>query len=122
MRAAAAAASVPAWPPPTTITSKWPSITGSARGLVANGQKGVKTQLFHVKQLFPDAKVPENDVQDVFHIDLAGEAAQCPTRQPELLGNQLLAGNGRLQSPGQPFHGRGQMGSVPLAGNQARFP
>jgi len=26
IRAAAAAASQPAWPPPTTITSKWPSI------------------------------------------------------------------------------------------------
>src|SRR5260370_5383458 len=35
--------------------------------------------------LLPDAEIPEDDIQDVFHIHAAQELAERPRRQPQLL-------------------------------------
>src|SRR5690606_15698687 len=43
MRAAAAAASVPAWPPPTTMTSKVPALMAQELPYRTDGQKGIRT-------------------------------------------------------------------------------
>src|SRR5712691_6117021 len=60
----------------------------------------IRAGLFHVKHgtnagavpgLFADAKIPEDHVQDIFHVDAAEELAQGPRRQPQLLGHDLLA-------------------------------
>ena len=41
-----------------------------------------------MKQLFPDAEIPEDHVQDVLDVDLTGEAAERAAGQPELFGHQ----------------------------------
>lgn len=41
------------------------------------------------KCLFSNAKIPENDVEQGLHIDLAGDPAQCSGRQPKVLRHQF---------------------------------
>src|SRR5208283_1039361 len=97
MRAAAAAASQPAWPPPTTITSKRASIKKFSKdaGLVANAGLTVKSSalrcfmaMFHVKHATPEhcdvdvnvsftnTEIPKDDVQNILDIDSASESAK----------------------------------------------
>src|ERR1043166_4057824 len=74
MRAAAAAASQPAWPPPMTITSKRDSVEDIARfyrsGIAGSKQEASVSR--ETRRLFPDAEVTENDIEHVLHIDASG--------------------------------------------------
>src|SRR5215813_8241313 len=117
IRAAAAAASQPAWPPPITTTSNRLSIKTSEGAVVAEARGGVKNievvELFHVKhwkqrfsglwrevcftvswhchcQLFADAEITENHVQDIFHVDAAGQTTKGTSSDSQLLGQQIL--------------------------------
>src|SRR3982074_3601610 len=96
MRAAAAAASHPAWPPPTTSTSNLATIGNTppqVRQFERTRQGENARPLFHVKQRggvmhpigsFADAKISEDDVQNVLDPNASGQALQCPDRQPDM--------------------------------------
>src|SRR5688572_24896074 len=71
MRAAEAAASVPAWPPPTTITSK------PVKRIVPR-----ETFIIVVYQLLTDAELAEDHVQNVLDIHPPSDPAQGAGRQP----------------------------------------
>src|SRR5581483_3219320 len=72
MRAAASAASQPAWPPPTTTMSN--SMTAP--------------------RLLADAELPEDPVQDVLRRRGAGDLAEGLDRGPQVHGHEL-AGQAR---------------------------
>src|SRR5208282_1786579 len=107
MRAAAAAASQPAWPPPTTITSKPASIAilrEQAPFSQGQGRNHAKSApLFHVKhtprgvnQSFTNTEIAEDNVEDVLDIHPAGQPAERRGGRPQFLGDQLLAPGGTL--------------------------
>src|SRR4029077_5231579 len=86
----------PAWPPPTTITSKGRFIASPNPGAVlVNALAPVKT-VFHVKQhpindSFTNAEVAEDLVEHVFDIDAAGQSAKGPGGVPQFFGDYFLA-------------------------------
>ena len=72
--------------------------------------------------LLADAKIPENHVQNVFHIDAAKEPAQCSRRQPQLLRHDFFAAVPcRLSGPVQGKNGLPQMRALALTGHQSRL-
>jgi len=88
-RALTRAASVPAWPPPTTITS---NISGKfmlqlfCKGRASYNSASVipntlGTKLFHVKQLFADAEPAENLAEQVVRGEFSGNLVQRALRQ-----------------------------------------
>src|ERR1043165_6777455 len=78
MRAEAAAASVPAWPPPTTMTSNpaWLIVSRETYTIV-------------LYQLLTDAELTKDDVQDILDIHPARDSAESTGGQSELLRLQL---------------------------------
>src|SRR6478672_11996577 len=119
MRAAALAASQPAWPPPITMTSNESPCAIMARLLSRSGECRKKEvvaephpvsretsspyrprlSLFHVKQptsltegiLLPHAKFPGDHVENVLDIDPAKQPPQRVGRRPKFLGGEFLA-------------------------------
>src|SRR3954470_7805317 len=93
-RAAAAAASQPACPPPITMTSKevmtvrYPPPSEAAR-------------LFHVKHSLADAEVPEDHVQQFLDIHRTRNPPQLPQGDAYLVGDNL--GCGRFQTAMQRY-------------------
>ena len=93
--------------------------------------------MFHVKQprmttdngpavneSFTNAEITEDHVQNVLHIDAAGEPAKCGSRRPQFFGDQLLAavafavfGQGAIER-GHCFR---QQTAMPGTGDDARF-
>src|SRR6185436_15586086 len=67
IRAEAAAASVPAWPPPTTTTSNpaWLIVSRETSQIV-------------LVQSLTDAELAKDDVQDILDIDPPGDPPECP--------------------------------------------
>src|SRR5580765_5758764 len=92
IRAAAAAASVPAWPPPTTMMSK---LCFTAAPLA---------HLFHVEHSFADAEAPEKSVEHVLDTGAAGDSVE---RLPR--ASQRLGGKQRIRGPGRLSHGLGRL-------------
>ena len=104
MRAAASAASVPAWPPPTTITSKASdSMVGFQRRcrrratMIPPWQLRAK-EMFHVKPArscstwntsLADAELGKDLPQQIIRCNLTGDLTQRALRQSQLLGEQL---------------------------------
>src|SRR5262249_2130770 len=104
MRAAAAAASQPACPPPITMTSNFvrtarfyrrerrptrrmpPNVPGwnVSRETPASGGG--------VGGLLPNTEVAEDHVEHVLDIDPAGQAAKRPGGEAQFLGDQFLTG------------------------------
>jgi hypothetical protein len=41
--------------------------------------------------LFSNTEVPENHVEDIFNVDSTRQSAKCTSRNPKLLGEQILA-------------------------------
>ena len=85
-RAAAAAASVPAWPPPTTMTSNC-----IHRNLLAEASPPVKRtgSVSRETGSFPDTEIPKDDIEQVLDIHPPRKSTQCIRRVPQLLGAQL---------------------------------
>ena len=74
------------------------------------------------QSLFADAKIAENHVQNVFHVDAAKEPAQRSRRQPQLLRHDFLAAVlCRLSGTVQGKNGLPQMRALALAGHQSRL-
>ena len=111
MRAAAAAASTPAWPPPMTMTSnafmgRYVSyFSGFAskrdRGMVAinvsreTSRRLNQKNVFHVKhwgRLFTNTELAEDFSQNILHPDAAGHPSKRPGRQPQVFGQQGRVG------------------------------
>ena len=87
-RAAAEAASQPAWPPPITITSN--VLISRCIRVSDRPNKPSAVSLFHVKQnSLAEAKVPEDHIQQLVEVDAAGEPADLAERQPQVLRCQL---------------------------------
>ena len=74
--------------------------------VVAEARRGVKnigfSKVFHVKHfeklgaapecpLLANAEIAEDHVQDVFHVDPAGEATERTSRESQLLSQQIFA-------------------------------
>src|ERR1700719_2769610 len=112
MRAAAAAASQPAWPPPTTTTSYCEFIIPNFSERRAStrpraerpfSQATCRSNVFHVKRrhrtpltplcpsLLADTKIPEDHVENIFHVHSPQKLAQRPGRQAKLLRHDFLA-------------------------------
>jgi hypothetical protein len=73
----------------------------------------------YLPNLFADAEIAENHIQNVLDVDPAGEAPQRPRRQPDLLGDEFL-GAARSQSkrPIQGFRGLPQGQAMPFPRDQ----
>src|SRR5258705_5034576 len=53
---------------------------------------------------FPDAEIPENPVEDLFHINPAGDPAQRPGGQAKVLGYEFrCGGSGGARQDGAAF-------------------
>src|SRR3569833_282770 len=78
-RAAAAAASTPAWPPPITMTSK---LVMAAR----------LAGMFHVEHSLSDAEPRKQGIEHCFDADIAGDSCQRDVRSPQCVGDNKLVG------------------------------
>ena len=108
-RAAAAAASHPAWPPPTTMTSK----SWFMRRSILNPRTDVKTpnstlyHRFHVKQvkrLFTDAEIAKDRIENLFDIDAPGQAAKIVGGSPQALSHEFQVLGRKRGSPRKIFN------------------
>src|SRR5262245_61077423 len=142
MRAAAAAASQPAWPPPTTMTSYRAFIVPNSPSAellpdcgwsvhfqtVLRLRWGVSRETSHasharyLRPLFADTKIPKDHVENILHIHPPEELAQCPARQAKLLRHDFLSAllRGALSAL-QREHGFFEMCALPLARHQGGF-
>src|SRR5436190_23225848 len=88
----------------------------------------MEPSVFHVKPRFPwlnevillpYTKLPEDDIENVFHVNPAEQPPQGKRRCPQLLGGQFLAladhGDAALERIRRPLHEL----PLPLARNQA---
>src|SRR5262245_61677263 len=100
MRAAAAAASQPAWPPPITTTSNRLAIDdlrgrrcseGTGTGQNDPFWANVSRETLGSGNLFADAEISKNHIQDVFDIDPSGKAAKGVSGDSQFFGQQILA-------------------------------
>ena len=79
--------------------------------------RGSGAACFVKHRLFPDAEVPEDDIQQVFDIDAPGNSPQSAACKPDILGGQAQAS--QRTWPGEatphipPAHHDGGRGSVP---------
>src|SRR5262249_326379 len=132
MRAAAAAASQPAWPPPITATSNRIFIDTSEGAVVAETVGGVKkhrfSKVFHVKHLenpggpgigsLANKENSKEHVQAEFPIDPAGEATQGLGGDSQFLRKQVFAIWIAAQRTAQRGHHVLQGASMTIAGHQ----
>src|SRR5215475_13621506 len=140
MRAAAAAASQPAWPPPTTMTSYRAFIVPNSPsaellpdcGWSVHFQTTLRlrwrvsretpqrsmhaSHARYLRPLFADTKVPEDHVENILHIHPPQKLAQCPARQAKLLRHDFLSAllRGTLRAM-QREHGFFEMCALALA-------
>src|SRR5437899_3541846 len=118
MRAAALAASQPAWPPPMTMTSNNSCRTIIAdfyRGATKAGSSKFARCMFHVKRPAPEpgtramfhvkhppyemneeillanTKIPKDHIQNVLNVDPSQEPAQGMSSNPQILRREFLA-------------------------------
>src|SRR5262249_28327761 len=99
MRAAAAAASQPACPPPITMTS---NLFMDAQDIDELWRKiGDSLDCFpsivsrETARLFADTEFPKDDIEQVLDVDTPSDAAERSRRQTNVFRNQLERGGGR---------------------------
>jgi hypothetical protein len=74
------------------------------------------------EQLFADAEIPEDHVEDVLDVDPAGQLAQGGGSEAQLLGHQVFTAGGRFGEGAAKSGQRGlQSLTVALAGEQGRL-
>src|SRR5437879_13063093 len=84
--------------------------------------------MFHVKHwaaktpLLAYTKISEDHIEDILDIDAAGEPAECPRREPQLLGDKLFGSVApQRQGASKCVGGLAQDVAMPLTRNQGWF-
>src|SRR6478735_1889783 len=98
MRAAAAAASHPAWPPPITMTSKRDSMAKSriarlyrsCEGRSKNRCRDVSRETVAGRALLADTEIAEDHVQNIFDVHPSREPTQGRRGGAEFLSNDIF--------------------------------